>query len=105
MLERSEDRSLLISKCAFDALFQPLVLGLSKGERFYSWFDKLTTSGRFESINPPAQVPSYFGGAGLANLAASIGTFACISLSSTFSIPSNHVNVHLNGIFTPATSR
>ena len=45
------------------------------------------------------------GGAGLANLAASIETFGCISVNSKVSTPDSHVTVQRNGNFTPATSR
>ena len=44
-------------------------------------------------------------GAGLANLAASIGTFGCTSLNSTTSWPLTHDKVQEKGIMTPATSR
>jgi hypothetical protein len=44
-------------------------------------------------------------GAGLANFAASMATLGRISLSSMVDCPSVHVAIHLNGIFTPATSR
>ena len=53
---------------------------------------------------------SYFlaggaGRAGWANVAASIGTFACTELSSVTDRPSVHVVVHLKAILIPETSR
>jgi len=42
---------------------------------------------------------------GLANLAASMGTFTLISVSSNVCRPSSHTTVHLKGIFMPETSR
>jgi NADPH:quinone reductase-like Zn-dependent oxidoreductase len=42
---------------------------------------------------------------GLANFAASIGTFGRTSVSSKVSTPDSQVTVHRNGSFTPATSR
>ena len=46
-----------------------------------------------------------FGGAGLANCAASMRTFGCTWLSSIVDRPSVHVITRRNGTFTPATSR
>ena len=42
---------------------------------------------------------------GLAKRAPSMAAFGRTSFSSTVSLPSSHVTVHLNGTFTPATSR
>src|SRR5258708_15647779 len=63
---------------------------------------------------PSPQPSSYWvaglrGGAtgadGLANFAASIGTFGCTSLSSVVACPSVQVTTVRKGILTPATSR
>ena len=56
-------------------------------------------------VNSYGLAAADFGGAGIANLAASIVTFGRISLISKFERPSNQVIVHLNGIFSPLTSR
>ena len=48
---------------------------------------------------------AFAAGAGLANLDASIGAFGCTLASSTVDCPLVQVVVHLNGIFTPLTSR
>lgn len=47
----------------------------------------------------------YFGAAGRAKRALSIAAFACTDSISKIDLPFNQLSVHLNGIFTPATSR
>ena len=49
--------------------------------------------------------PGYFGGAGRAKRALSMGTLGCTDSISKIDLPFNQLTVHLNGIFTPATSR